>query len=145
MKNKASIVVIVLISLAVALLHVVIGPDYHGIFRYFIRGYLIDLLLPMNVYLLLQISLRKSASVWTSRVLGALITFTIGTTTEILQSQGVHIFGSTYDPWDIAMYGAGIGLGLIIDATLIQRLETSSGVWPTRKRTKSPSAHHQHQ
>jgi hypothetical protein len=28
-----------------------IGPDYQGIFKHFIRGYLIDIPLPMNLYL----------------------------------------------------------------------------------------------
>jgi hypothetical protein len=123
MKNKKSIYIIVSISLFVGLLHFVIGPDYHGIFRHFIRGYLIDILLPMNLYLLLQISLRKNISVKKARIIGAVFTFAFGTTVEILQFNEIDFLGSTYDPWDILMYGIGIGAGFVIDLTIIDKFE----------------------
>ena len=59
MKSKKSIYLVVGLSLLVGLLHLLIGPDYHGKYETFIRGYLIDILLPMNLYLLLQVSFRK--------------------------------------------------------------------------------------
>ena len=123
MKNKKSIYFIVGISLFVALMHFIIGPDYNGICRHFVRGYLIDLLLPMNFYLLLQISLRKKISVGKSRVTGALITFLTGLIVEILQLFKIEFLGSTYDPIDIAMYGTGVFLGLLIDYTIIDKFE----------------------
>jgi hypothetical protein len=123
MKNKKSIYIIVSISLFVGLLHFVIGPDYQGIFRHFIRGYLIDILLPMNLYLLLQISLRKNISVNKSRITGAIFTFAFGTTVEILQFYEIEFLGRTYDPWDILMYGIGIALGIAIDLTIIDKFE----------------------
>jgi hypothetical protein len=123
MKNKKSIYIIVLISLFVGLLHVVIGPDYQGVFRHFIRGYLIDILLPMNLYLLLQISLRKNISVSRSRIIGAVFTFAFGTIVEILQFYKIDFLGTTYDAWDILMYGIGIGLGIVIDLIIIDKFE----------------------
>lgn len=123
MKNKKSIYFIVGISLLVALMHFIIGPDYNGICKNFVRGYLIDLILPMNLYLLLQISLRKSISIAKSRVIGAMFTFLFGLLVEILQLLEIEFLGSTYDPWDIVMYGTGILLGLLIDYTIINRLE----------------------
>jgi hypothetical protein len=123
MKNKKSIYIIVSISLFVGLLHFVIGPDYQGIFRHFIRGYLIDILLPMNLYLLLQISLRKNISANKSRITGAIFTFAFGTTVEILQFYEIEFLGRTYDPWDILMYGIGIALGIAIDLTIIDKFE----------------------
>ncbi|HSO86978.1 MAG TPA: hypothetical protein VLQ91_10530 [Draconibacterium sp.] len=123
MKNKKSTYIIVSISLFVGLLHFVIGPDYQGIFREFVRGYLIDLLLPMNLYLLLQIALRKHISVKKARIISALFVFAFGTTVEILQFFDIDFFGSTYDPLDLLMYGLGIGLGIIIDLTIIDKLE----------------------
>jgi hypothetical protein len=123
MKNKKSIYIIVSISLFVGLLHFLIGPDYQGICRHFIRGYLIDLLLPMNLYLLLQIALRKNTTVNKARIIGAIFTFAFGTIVEILQSYGIVILGSTYDPWDILMYGLGTGLGIAIDFTIIDKFE----------------------
>lgn len=123
MKNKISTSIIVAISIFVGLLHFVVGPDYHGIFRHFIRGYLIDILLPMNLYLLIQISARKKLTVNTARIVGAVIPFAFGTMVEILQLYKIKFFGSTYDPWDILMYGIGIGLGIVIDLTVIDRFE----------------------
>ena len=122
MKNEKSTYIIVSISLFVGLLHFVIGPDYQGIFKEFVRGYLIDLLLPMNLYLLLQIALRKHISVKKARIISALFVFAFGTTVEILQFFDIDFFGSTYDPLDLLMYGLGIGLGIIIDLTIIDKL-----------------------
>jgi len=126
MKNKKSIYIIVSISLFVGLLHFVIGPDYQGIFRHFIRGYLIDILLPMNLYLLLQISLRKNIPVNNARITGALFTFAFGTIVEILQFYEIEFLGRTYDPWDILMYAIGVGSGILADLTIIDCLEKQS-------------------
>ncbi len=121
--TKKSIYIIVCISLFVGLLHFIFGPGYNGPFRVFIRGYLIDLLLPMNLYLLLQISLRKKLSIPASRLLGAGFTFLFGLTVELLQYSGIKFLGSTYDPLDILMYGSGVILGLLIDFFLLNRFE----------------------
>ena len=123
MKNKKSTYIIVSISIFVGLLHFVIGPDYQGIFKHFIRGYLIDILLPMNLYLLMQLSLRKNISVNKARIIGAIITFAFGTIVEILQLYEIEFLGRTYDPWDILMYLIGIGLGIVIDLTIIDKFE----------------------
>ncbi len=123
MKNKKSTYIIVSISLFVGLLHFVIGPDYQGIFKHFIRGYLIDILLPMNLYLLIQISLRKNISVNKSRIIGTIITVAFGTIVEILQLNEIEFFGSTFDPWDLLMYVIGVGLGIVIDLTMIEKFE----------------------
>ncbi len=123
MKNKNSIYLIVAISLFVGLLHFLIGPNYQGILKHFIRGYLIDILLPFNLYLLLQISLRKKIAVTKSRIIGAVFTLSFGTIVEILQLNKIEFLGSTYDPLDILMYGTGVGLGIIMDLTIINRFE----------------------
>jgi len=123
MKNKKSIFLIVGISLFIALLHFIVGPDYNGIYKHFVRSYLIDLLLPMNIYLLLQISLRKKISIVKSRVIGALFTFLIGLIVEILQLFKFEFLGSTYDPLDIVMYGIGVMIGLLVDYTIIDKFE----------------------
>lgn len=123
MKNRKSIYIIVSISLFVGLLHFVFGPDYQGIFRHFIRGYLIDILLPMNLYLLLQIALRKNISVNKARLISAIFTVAFGTMVEILQFYKIEFLGSTFDPWDLLMYVFGVGLGIVIDFTIIDKFE----------------------
>ena len=104
-------------------MHFLIGPDYQGIYKYFIRGYLIDILLPLNLYLLLQIALRKKIVVYKARISAAVFTFLFGTSVEILQLYGIDFLGSTYDPLDVLMYALGIGLGIAIDFTIIEKLE----------------------
>jgi len=123
MKNKKSTYLIVSISIFVGLLHFVIGPDYQGIFKHFIRGYLIDILLPMNLYLLIQISLRKNISFNKARIIGAIITVAFGTIVEILQLYEIEFLGRTFDPWDLLMYVIGVGLGIVIDLTIIDKFE----------------------
>ena len=123
MKNNKSIFFIVGVSLLVASMHFIIGPDYSGIFKDFVRSYLIDLILPMNLYLLLQISLRKKISIVNSRVVGAICTFSFGVIVEILQLLKIDLFGSTYDPLDIVMYGIGVIIGIIVDYTIIDKFE----------------------
>ncbi|HOW41723.1 MAG TPA: hypothetical protein PL123_14345 [Bacteroidales bacterium] len=127
MKNRKSIFFIVGLSLLVALMHFIIGPDYNGIFKNFIRGYLIDLILPMNLYLLLQISLRDKVLIVKSRVIGAICTFLFGVIVEILQFLKIQFLGSTYDPLDIVMYGIGVMAGLLIDYTIIDKFENQHG------------------
>lgn len=123
MKNKKSTYIIASISMFVGLLHFVIGPDYQGIFMHFIRGYLTDILLPMNLYLLIQLSLRKNISVNNARIIGAIGTVAFGTIVEILQLYEIEFLGRTYDPWDLLMYVIGVGLGIVIDLTIIDKFE----------------------
>lgn len=127
MKNKKSTYVIVSFSIFVGLLHFVIGPDYQGIFKDFIRGYLIDILLPMNLFLLLQIALRKNMSIQKARIAGAIIPFVFGVMVEMLQRYNIEFLGRTYDPWDIVMYVMGIGLGIATDLIIIDKFEKHSG------------------
>ena len=99
MKNKKSTYIIVSISLFVGLLHFVIGPDYQGIFKEFIRGYLVDLLLPMNLYLLLQIALRKHISVKKARIISALFVFVFGATVEYYNFLILNFLAALTIPW----------------------------------------------
>jgi len=126
MRNIKSVYLIVAISLIVGLLHFIFGPNYQGLFKDLINGYLIDLLLPLSLYLLFQTALRKFLSVTKSRIIGALTTFVIGLTVEILQLNDIPVFGSTFDPLDILMYAIGVLLGILIDVTIIDKLELST-------------------
>ena len=123
MNNKKTIYFIISISIFVGVLHILIGPNYQGFGNGFISGYLIDILLPLNVYLLFQVVLRKVISILFSRIYGAVFTFSIGLIVEFLQYAGFDVFGNTYDPLDILMYGSGVLLGLLIDLLIISKLE----------------------
>ena len=123
MKNVKSVYFIVAISLVGGLLHFILGSNYTGPLKNFLNGYLIDILLPLNLYLLLQIALRKILTITQSRICGALFTFIIGLTVEMLQLNDIDVFGNTYDPLDIVMYGIGILLGILLDFTIIDNFE----------------------
>lgn len=123
MKNRKSLYTIVAISLFVGLLHFVTGPGYKGPFAGFVHNYLIDLLLPMNLYLLLQVGGRDYFSKKTTRIAAAIFTFGLGTLVEILQYYKIDFLGSTYDYWDLVMYGSGTAAGILIDFTLIEKWE----------------------
>lgn len=123
MKNRKSVYIIVSISIFVGLLHFIIGPDYQGICKQFMRGYLLDILLPANLYLLLQIALRKNMSVKKSRIAGAVSTLSFAAFVEILQYYQIAFLGSTYDPCDLLMYVIGTGLGISIDLFIINHFE----------------------
>ena len=125
MKNPKSLILIVAVSLLIGGLHFVLGPGYEGWFRPFVTGYLMDLLLPMDVYLLSQVALRKHYRLSRSRWYGALGTFAMGIAVELLQFKGVPLFGRTFDPLDLLMYALGVGLGLGIDLWLLARWEGS--------------------
>jgi hypothetical protein len=124
MKNKKSIYLIVVLAILVGVLHFFIKP-YQGVFKDFVHGYLIDIMLPMVIYLLLQVSLRNRVTTFWSRIIGAVFTFLIGTSVELFQMKGIPVFGNTYDPLDILMYGIGVTLGIAIDLLILKRLEQS--------------------
>ncbi len=123
MKNRKSIYIIVAISFFVGSLHFIIGPNYNGVFKYFVNGYLIDILLPLNMYLLMQIALRKKMTIAWCRIIGMLFTFLFGLTIELFQYNGIPAFGRTYDPLDILMYGIGVIMGFLIDIFIIDIFE----------------------
>jgi len=119
LKNRLSIIIIVIISLLVAGLHFIIGPNSGD----FARNHLMNVLLPLNVYLLFQLTLRRVWSVMKTRVIGVFSVLLFAFAVEILQANGVAVFGNTYDPLDIMMSGIGVGLGFIVDITVLDKLE----------------------
>jgi hypothetical protein len=119
MKSQKSRWLIVGLALFVGMLHFWIGPNYRGPFPVFVHSYLIDILLPMVLYLLCQQAFRKIMPVKPSRYVGLALPIGIGIAVEILQKMGVNFLGSTYDPWDILMYALGAMIGLGIDYVIL--------------------------
>ena len=97
---------VVAIGLAVGALHLFTGPDYRGPFRGFVTGHLIDLALPFSLVLLLGVGLERSPRLGRPVVRAAAV-FLLGTAIECLQYFGVPLFGRTFDPLDLLMYGTG--------------------------------------
>lgn len=108
---------VVITALTVGAMHFIIGPDYQGPAKVFVRGYLIDVLLPFAVYFLIALPAFIKR-----RWLIALMVFGIGFAVETMQYFGVPIFGRTFDPLDYVMYAAGAVLALITDVFFFSKL-----------------------
>lgn len=111
--------IITVIALTVGLLHFVTGENYRGPLPIFVNGYLIDILLPMTLYLLLGLIDVK----WIrSIIFRGTAVFIFGCIVEISQYLGYPLFGNTFDPLDILAYAVGVCLGLILDLALFPRI-----------------------
>lgn len=109
--------VIVAFALLVALLHLLGSRNYHGPGRWFVTGYLFDLLVPILFYLLLSLPV-PNVSNWTR----GLAVFMAGALVEFLQFFGVPLFGETFDPFDLLVYALGVLIGMVIETRLLSRL-----------------------
>jgi hypothetical protein len=117
MLNKKSLITITAILIGV--LHFITGEQYQGPFPVFVNGYLIDILLPMTLYLLLGLienKLIRSIPFRTCAVFG------FGCFVEASQYFGHPVFGSTFDPLDILAYAGGVLLGILFDSILFPRV-----------------------
>jgi hypothetical protein len=107
------------IALAVGALHFITGENYQGPFPIFVNCYLIDILLPMTLYLLMSLFQNKLIR---SSLFRACAVFGFGCVVEASQYFGYPIFGNTFDPLDIAAYAGGVLLGIFLDLVLLPRL-----------------------
>ena len=85
----------------------------------FVNGYLIDILLPMAMYLLMGLIQFKPIH---HPVFRATAVFLFGCAVETSQYLGRPFFGSTFDPLDILAYGSGVSLGVFLDLVLFPRI-----------------------
>jgi hypothetical protein len=111
--------VITSLALAVGALHFIKGENYQGPFPVFVNGYLIDILLPMVLFLLMSLFQNRLIR---SPLFRACAVFGFGCLVEASQYFGRPIFGSTFDPVDIAAYAGGVLLGVLLDIVLFPRL-----------------------
>ena len=109
-----------LIASTFNLLHFVTGESYRGPFPAFVNGYLIDILLPMTLYLLMGLF----EILWIIRpsIFRAVAVFLIGCVVKISQYLGRPFFGSTFDPLDILAYASGVLSGVFLDLILFPRI-----------------------
>jgi hypothetical protein len=111
--------IITSIALTVVALHFVAGEQYQGPFPIFVNGYLIDILLPMTLFLLMSLFQNKIIRL---PIFRACAVFGFGCFVEASQYFGYPIFGSTFDPLDILAYAGGVALGIWLDLTVFPRL-----------------------
>ena len=113
------------IALIVGALHFVTGENYQGPFPIFVNGYLIDILLPMTLFLLMGLFQNK---IIRSPLFRACAVFGFGCFVEASQYFGRPIFGSTFDPLDILAYAFGVLLGVLFDVFIFPRVIPSWSV-----------------
>ena len=107
------------IALTVGILHFVTGENYHGSFPIFVNSYLIDVLLPMTLFLLMGMFQNK---IIRSLLFRACAIFGFGCFVEASQYFGRPIFGSTFDPLDILAYAVGVLFGMLLDLFMFPRV-----------------------
>lgn len=111
--------IIVAVALIVAALHFLITPDYRGPAQVFIHGYLIDILVPMSMYLLTGLIKQPIPG---ARITRAVAVFGFGFAVESMQYFGIEVFGRTFDPMDYLMYAAGVVAGILFEYALLDRI-----------------------
>jgi hypothetical protein len=111
--------IITLVALTVGALHFVTGEQYQGPFPTFVNGYMIDILLPMVLFLLMGLFQNRIIRMPLFR---ASVVFAFGCIVEISQYFGRPFFGSTFDPLDILAYAGGVSLGVLLDLVIFPRL-----------------------
>ena len=111
-------IIITIIALAVGVLHFVTGEQYQGPFPVFVNGYLIDILLPMTLFLLMGLFQNK---IIRSTLFRACAVFGFDCFVEASQYFGYPIFGSTFDLLDIFAYAGGVLLGALLDTFVFPR------------------------
>jgi asparagine N-glycosylation enzyme membrane subunit Stt3 len=117
LKNRKKAFVIIL-SLSVAALHFIIGPNYRGPFKDFLSGYLINILLPFALYFLFTLNLNQRRH----KILVCIGIFVFATAIEYLQYRGLGIFGSVFDPYDFLAYLAGVISAIVLDFAVLDKI-----------------------
>ena len=117
--NMTKKLIITAIAILVGALHLVTGEQYQGPFPVFVNGYLIDILLPMTLYLLLGLIENKLIR---SILFRTCAVFGFGCFVEAAQYFGHPVLGSTFDPLDILAYAGGALLGILLDSILFPRV-----------------------
>jgi len=107
------------IALIVAGLHFIKGRIFQGQLHVFVNGYMIDILLPMTLFLLMGLFQNRTIR---SPFFRAGAVFGFGCFVEATQYFGHPIFGSTFDPLDILAYAGGVLLGALLDLILFPRV-----------------------
>ena len=110
---------VTIMALAVAALHFLKGGNDQGPFSIFVNGYLIDVLLPMVLFLLVGLIENRLIR---STLFRACAVFGFGCIVEASQYLGYPIFGTTFDPLDILAYAVGVLLGILLDELVFPRL-----------------------
>jgi len=114
--------VVISIIVVIALVHLFrVGIYLHGsLFRLY-YAYVSDVIVPFGMYFLLCLRDDRIPLLTDWRV-KAILVFGVASSTEVMQAFGVPLLGSTFDPLDFVMFGAGVMLAAVADRVCLARL-----------------------
>lgn len=121
-RNGTRTAVVVAVMLTVALLHLFrAGSQLRGSWHGLYYAYFSDVVVPFGAYFLLCQAETRTPLLrdWRAKALAVL---GVSSLAEVMQSFGVPMLGSTFDPLDFAMYGAGVALAVAADRMLLTPL-----------------------
>lgn len=115
------ILIIILIQAVIALIHIFrLGQIFQGQAYNLYYSYFSDLILPFGMYFVLTLN-EVAISFLRKWYVKAGIIFSFTTIAEICQFFGIEVFGATFDPFDILMYGMGISVAAFIDGKVFSK------------------------
>ncbi|MDH3650100.1 MAG: hypothetical protein OEQ53_10475, partial [Saprospiraceae bacterium] len=83
-------------------------------------SYASDIMMPFGMYFLLVINEIRISNLrrWWVK---AMIIFVLSSFTELMQAFGIYFLGVTFDYIDIAMFGLGVIIAVILDTQILLR------------------------
>lgn len=115
-------IVVIGLMLVIAALHLFPTGEMFGEHWYVLYySYFSDAIMPFGFYFLLYFA-EENISALKPRPVKAVIIFLVPTFAEILQYFHIYALGSTFDPLDIIMYAAGVGLAVLADIIIFPRI-----------------------
>lgn len=117
LKKKTLVILIALLTAGIF----IIGADWtNETIRRLFHSYFADLAIPFCYYFLLVLVEEKQPWLrhWYNK---AVVVFGLCATSETLQYFSIYALASVFDPWDYAMYAAGVLLAALVDRVVFRR------------------------
>ena len=122
MQNRAKkTAIVVAIQLIIASFLFVGVSERYPTLKMLFHSYFADIFLPFGFYFLLVPNEPTFKFLKKTRT-KALLVFSLGATSEVLQYFGIYALAITFDPVDFVMYAAGAALAVLVDTQILPRL-----------------------
>ena len=120
-QQRIRLIVGVVILIVIAAIHAFrIGSYLNGEWYKLYYSYASDIMMPFGMYFLLVINEIRISNLrrWWVK---AMIIFVLSSFTELMQAFGIYFLGVTFDYIDIAMFGLGVIIAVILDTQILLR------------------------
>jgi hypothetical protein len=119
MRSRISIIAIVLIAIATALLYRNYIPNEGS----FLMNNLFEILFPLNIYLIFQMIVRRFWTIARSRMVAVFVLIIMAFVIQIVHYYGIAFLGTEFNTAHILSNAIGVGIGFIIDGYILDRFE----------------------